>query len=187
MSILSRPLTYDDLERVREESNERFELIDGELFVTPAPSLGHQDIVGNLYVVLRRAVFESGLGRVYLAPVDVRLDELTIVQPDLVVVLSDRHRILTAPRVEGPPSLAVEIISPSTRAYDRVRKRNLYARYSVPEYWLVDAEAETVTIYSDPRDGRYLAQQMASDVAVSATIPGLSADLTALFAQVPGL
>ena len=187
MSILSRPLTYDDLERARDACNERVELIEGELFVTPAPSLGHQDVIGNLYVVLRRAVYESGLGRIYLAPVDVRLDELTIIQPDLVVVLSDRHRILTSPRVEGAPSLAVEIISPSTRAYDRVTKRDLYARYGVPEYWLVDAEAETVTIFSDPRDGRYLAQQTTSDVAVSATIPGLSADMTALFAQVPGL
>jgi Uma2 family endonuclease len=186
MSILSHPLTYEDLERAREASNDRFELIEGELFVTPAPSLWHQDILGNLYVLLRRAVFEPGLGRVYLAPADVRLDEHTIVQPDLIVVLSDRP-VLTAARIEGTPSLAVEIISPSTSTYDRGTKRNLYAQYSVPEYWLVDPEAETVTVFSDPRDGRYHTETVSSDVVVSATIPGLSADLKALFAPVPGL
>ncbi len=186
MSIISRSLTYDDLERMRESSDQRLELIEGELFVIPAPSLGHQDILGSLYAVLRRAVFEPGFGRVYLAPVDVRLAANTVVQPDLVVVLSDRARILTAPRVEGAPSLAVEIVSPSTSTYDRVTKRNLYAQHGVPEYWLVDQDARTVTIFSDPRDDRYQNETVASDVAVSATIPGVSVDLEALFAPVPG-
>jgi Uma2 family endonuclease len=68
-----------------------------------------------------------------------------------------------------------------------VTKRNLYAQYGVPEYWLVDPDAETITIFSDPRDGRYRTDQTTSDVAISATIPGLSADLKALFAPVPGL
>ena len=187
MAIQSRSLTYDDLQRMRETSNDRLELIDGELFVTPSRSPMHQDISGNLYTVFRNVVFESGRGRVYFAPLDVRLADNTIVQPDLIIILSDRRPVLTAARIEGTPSLAVEIISPSTSAYDRVTKRNLYARYGVPEYWLVDPEAETVTIFSDPRDGRYRTEQVMSDVAVSATIPGLSADLKALFAPVPGL
>jgi Uma2 family endonuclease len=187
MAIQSRPLTYEDLQRMRETSNDRLELIDGELFVTPSPSPMHQDISGNLYTLFRNVVFESGRGRVYYAPLDVRLAENTIVQPDLIIILSDRRLVLTTARVEGAPSLAVEIISPSTSAYDRVRKRDLYARYGVPEYWLVDPEAETITVFSDPQGGRYRAEQTVSDVAVSATIPGLSADLKALFAPVPGL
>jgi Uma2 family endonuclease len=187
MAIQSRSLTYDDLQRMRETRDERLELIDGELFVTPSPSPMHQDISGNLYTLFRNVVFESGRGRAYYAPLDVRLDENTVVQPDLIVILSDRSPVLTTARVEGVPSLAVEIISPSTSAYDRVTKRDVYARSSVPEYWLVDPDAKTVTIFSDPQDGRYQTEQTVSDVAISATIPELSADLKALFAPVPGL
>ena len=153
MAIQSRSLTYDDLQRMRETRHERLELIDGELFVTPSPTPLHQDISGNLYTLFRSVVFESGRGRVYFAPLDVRLAENTIVQPNLVVILSDRS-VLTEARVEGAPSLAVEIISPSAIDYDRVTKRNLYAQYGVPEYWLVDPDAKTVTIYSDAQDGR---------------------------------
>jgi Uma2 family endonuclease len=187
MAIQSRSLTYDDLQRMRETRHERLELIDGELFVTPSPSPMHQDISGNLYTLFRNVVFESGRGRAYYAPLDVRLDENTVVQPDLIIILSDRSPVLTTARVEGVPSLAVEIISPSTSAYDRVTKRDVYARSSVPEYWLVDPDAKTVTIFSDPQDGRYQTEQTVSDVAISATIPELSADLKALFAPVPGL
>ena len=68
-----------------------------------------------------------------------------------------------------------------------MRKRNLYARYGVPEYWLVDPDEESITIFSDPQDGRYGVEQVMSDIAVSATIPGLLADLKAVFATVPGL
>ena len=186
MAIQSRALTFEDLQRMRETRDERLELIEGELYVTPSPTPLHQDISGNLYILFRRVVFDSGRGRVYFAPLDIRLAETTIVQPDLVIILSNRP-VLTAARVEGAPSLAVEIISPSTSAYDRVTKRNLYARHGVPEYWLVNPDAETVTIFSDPHDGRYQAEQTTIDVAVSATIPGLSADLKALFAPVPGL
>jgi Uma2 family endonuclease len=83
--------------------------------------------------------------------------------------------------------MVVEIISPSTSAFDRVTKRNVYARFGVPEYWLVDPEANTVTIFSNPHDDHYGSERTVSDVAISATIPGLSADLKALFAPVPGL
>lgn len=184
MSVLSRSLTYEDLEKAREGSTERFELIEGELFVTPAPSLKHQDVLGNLYTLLREAVFGSGLGRVYMAPVDVRLAEKTIVQPDLMVILTNRRQILTVPRVEGAPSLAVEIISSSTSRYDRETKRSIYARYGIPEYWLIDPNAQSMTIFSDPQNGRFLTETEASDVAISVTIPGLSVDLSAVFAAV---
>jgi Uma2 family endonuclease len=185
MAVQSQPLTYEDLQRLRETRDERLELIEGELFVTPAPSLNHQDVLANAYSHFRRAIVEPGLGRVYFAPVDVRLAETTIVQPDLVVVLTDRLQTLTRPRVEGAPSLVVEIVSPSTTTSDRVTKRGVYARYGVPEYWLVDYEAWTVIVFNDPRDGRYQIDIEYGDTAVSATIPGLSVALADLFAMVP--
>lgn len=186
MAVQSRSLTYEDLDRLRETRDERLELIEGELFVTPAPSLSHQDVSANYYSWLRRAIADSGRGRVYYAPVDMRLAERTIVQPDLVVVLSDRFEILTPARIEGAPSLVIEIVSPSTTAYDRVTKRGVYPKYGVPEYWLVDFEAWTVTVFSDPRDGRYQRETVYDDTAVSATIPGLFIDLADLFALVTG-
>jgi Uma2 family endonuclease len=185
VALQSRSLTSEDLFRIRETSDERLELIEGELFVTPAPSLGHQDVSANCYTWLRRAIVEPGRGRVYYAPADVRLAENTIVQPDLVVVLSDRFNILTRSRIEGAPNLVIEIVSPSTTTYDRVTKRGVYARYGVPGYWLVDFEARTVTVFSDPRDGRYQRETEYGDTAVSATIPELSVDLADLFAMVP--
>jgi Uma2 family endonuclease len=187
MSILSHSLTYEDLLRERETRDERLELIEGEIIVTPSPTPMHQLVVHRLAVLLDRAIVESGLGLVLESPLDVFLAARNVFQPDLIVLLRDRIQLFGSAMVESAPSLAVEVISPSTTAYDRVTKRNVYARYGVPEYWLVDPATQTVTVFSDPRDGRYRTEQMMSDVAVSATIPGLSADLKALFAPVPGL
>ena len=187
MAIQSRSLSYEDLKQERETRDERLELIEGEIIVTPSPSLMHQIVVHRLDVLLDRAIVEAGLGLVIGAPFDVFLDEQNVPQPDLMVVLRDREQVLGAARLESAPSLAMEIISPSNAAKDRVTKRDLYALHGIPEYWLVDPDAETVTIFSDPRDGRYRTDQTTSDVADSATIPGLSADLKALFAPVPGL
>ena len=187
MSILPHSLTFDDLLRERETRDERLELIEGEIVVTPSPTPMHQLVVHRLAVLLDRAIVESGLGLVLELTIDVFLAARNVFQPDLIVLLNDRIRLFGPEMVENAPSLAVEIISPSSSAYDRVTKRNVYARYGVPEYWLVDPEKQTVTIFSDPQAGRYRAEQTTSDVAVSATIPGLSADLKALFAPVPGL
>jgi Uma2 family endonuclease len=187
MSILSHSLTYDDLLRVRETRDERLELIEGEIVVTPSPTPMHQLVVHRLAVLLDRAIVESGAGLVLESPIDVFLAARNVFQPDLIVLLNDRIRLFGPEMVENAPSLAVEIISPSSSTYDRVTKRNVYARYGVPEYWLVNPDEQTVTIFSDPREGRYRAEQTTSDVAISATIPTLSADLKALFAPVPGL
>jgi Uma2 family endonuclease len=187
MAIQSRSFTYDDLQRARETRDEHLELIEGEIIVTPSPSPLHQLVVHRLAVLLDRAIVESGLGLVLESPLDVFLAARNVFQPDLIVLLRDRIQLVGSAMIESAPSLAVEVISPSTSAYDRVTKRDVYARFGVPEYWLVDPDAKTVAIFSDPQDGRYKAEQTVSDVAISATIPGLSADLKALFAPVPGL
>ncbi len=185
MAIQSRSFTYDDLQQMRESRHERLELIDGELFVTPSPTPLHQLVSGRLEFLFRQRVLELGYGLVFDAPLDVHLARNTIVQPDLIIVLPDRRSIVTSARVEGAPSLAVEILSPSTSAYDRVTKRNLYARHGVPKFWLVDAEARTVTVCGDPVKGHYRAERVTSDSAVSQIVSGLSVDLTDLFAPIP--
>jgi Uma2 family endonuclease len=187
MSLQSRVLTYDDLQRLRDETHDRLELIEGELFVTPSPTPFHQYVSRRINALLTESVEEAGLGLVFYAPLDVEFAPRTIVQPDLMVLLWDRVGQVGGKHVVGPPSLVVEIVSPSTEVQELIEKRDTFALHEVPEYWLVDPDAKSVTIFSDPRDGRYRQETVTSDVAISATIPGLSADLEALFAPVPGL
>ena len=182
MSILSRPLTYADLELARDTSDERLELIEGEIYVSPSPTWLHQLVVHRLAVMLDRAIVESGRGIVLESPFDVFLDDHNILQPDVVVLLRDRRGLLGSKNLEGAPSLAIETVSPSSGRLDMRRKRDLYARFGVPEYWVVDPDARMVTIFGDLREGQYQSERQASQVAVSATISSLSVDLTALFA-----
>lgn len=184
MSMLTHPLTNADLERERELRDERIELIEGELFVTPSPIPFHQFVSQRLYDLLKRAVVDQDRGLIGYAPLDVRLDEHTIVQPDLIVLLGTRTTLIGEKAIEGSPSLVIEIASPSTAGDDQRRKRMLYARFDVPEYWFVDPTTRRVTVYSDPANGRYRKEQMSDDTAVSATIQGLSADVSRLFRPV---
>lgn len=136
-------LTYKDYEALPADGR-RYEIHDGELSVTPAPNTEHQRISRNLFVVLHRHVEERQLGEVLYAPVDVILADTSIVQPDLVFLDPTRRSAVSRRGIEGPPTLAVEIISPSTTGIDRATKRQLYARYGVPYFWLVDPEARMV-------------------------------------------
>src|SRR4051795_6172816 len=181
--MVARPqqLTFDELEHMRETRNETLELIDGELFVTPSPTPMHQRVSRRLHQILEGSIIITGLGEFFAAPLDVRLAADTVVQPDLIVLLTDRSHLVTERNVEGPPSLVIEIISPTTRPIDLSLKRDLYARFGVPEYWLIDPEHESVTIFSEPKSGRDRDQATTTITAISATIPWLSVDLKRLF------
>jgi Uma2 family endonuclease len=181
MAIQSRALNYDDLERLRETRDEQLELIDGELFVTPSPTRLHQLVSKRLNRIFMQAVDDTGIGEYYDAPFDVRLADDSIVQPDLLVVLREHFAKFTDDWVGGSPDLVVEIVSPSTGRRDLVIKRDLYARHSVPEYWLVDPPARTVTVYADPHQGQYRNERTVNDMVESVIVPGLAVDLAELF------
>jgi Uma2 family endonuclease len=185
MVTQSQPLTYADLQRIRETRDERLELIDGELFVTPSPTPLHQRVSRRLNDLLGRAIDEVGAGEHFYAPLDVRLADGTVVQPDLVAVSATRFGIITESAIEGVPDFMVEIVSPSHDRHDREVKRALYARHMVPEYWLVDPGSGTITIYTEPHEGQYQSVTITGETAHSVTIPGLSVDVAALFAPVP--
>ena len=185
MVVQSRSLTYADLLRLRETRNEQLELIDGELFVTPSPSPLHQYVSGRLEFLFRQLVIDLGHGLLFSAPLDVKLAEDTVVQPDLILYLPDRRPLVTTTAVEGAPSLVVEILSPSTRTYDLQTKRRRYAEHGVPENWLVDTLSHAVTVCSDPQEGRYRSERVARDVATSVLIPDFTVDLDELFAPIP--
>ncbi len=137
--------------------DKRYELLDGELLLTPAPNLKHQRLQFRLGSRLGRFIEERALGEFFFAPCDVVLSDTDVVQPDLLFVSRDRRHLLSGgDNVRGAPDLVVEILSPATADRDRGYKRALYAKHGVKEYWLVDPAAETVSILI-PRDGELAA------------------------------
>lgn len=180
MSVHPAPWSYDDYVDFPDDGR-RYEIVDGEVHVTPAANTRHQDLV--LFVVRRIAdhVDRSGGGRVFVAPYDVVLSPNDVVQPDVLFVAHPAtHRITTA-NLQGPPTLAVEVLSDAR--HDRVRKRQLYARYGVEEYWIIDPDGERVEVYG-LADGRYPTPTLLEAGATLATglLPGLSIDVTELLA-----
>jgi len=159
-------LTYKDYEALPADGR-RYEIHEGELSVTPAPSPRHQRIIGKLYKVLDQHVNARGLGEILFAPLDVILGETTVVQPDLVYPDTTRLSLVSGRGIEGPPTLVVEILSPATTIIDRSTKRQLYARHGVPYYWIVDPEARTTEAYTLAEGSYQLSARAAGPEAVS--------------------
>ena len=175
-------LTYDDYCELPNDRN-RYEILDGELSVTPAPTTKHQISLGNLYRILSTHVFANHTGRLLLAPTDVILAATTVVQPDLVFVGNDRSQVVTTRGVEGAPTLVVEILSPTTHRTDRVTKAQLYARHNVPNYWLIDPDQRTLEVYELVIDHYDLAASARdAEVFAPSLFPGLSIQLSDLWA-----
>jgi Uma2 family endonuclease len=146
-------LNYKDYEALPNDGR-RYEIHEGELAVTPAPSPQHQRISRELFRILDTHVRARGLGEVFYAPIDVILSDISIVQPDLVYLATERLRLISSRGIEGAPTLLVEILSPSTARIDRHAKLQLYASHAVPDYWIVDGETRTIEAYS-LTDARY--------------------------------
>jgi Uma2 family endonuclease len=139
-------LTYRDYEALPADGR-RYELHEGELLVTAAPGLPHQRLVGDLFVLLRQHVQAHRLGEVFVSPVDCILSDTTVVQPDVMYLEAAQSSIATARGIEGAPTLAVEIVSPSTARIDRGAKLQLYARHGMKYYWIVDPDARSIEAY----------------------------------------
>ena len=178
-AIVKPKLAYEDYASLPDD--ERYELIDGELMPMPSPKEIHQKIL-KIAAGWFLLVEASGLGTFYFAPFDVILSDFDVVQPDLIFVSNARSRIITEDNIRGAPDLVVEILSPSTADYDRTTKRDLYERYGVPEYWLVDPYAKTITILRLGADGYNThAVYGEGDALTSPTLAGFSMNLSELF------
>jgi len=129
--------TYEDYANLPKDGL-RHEIINGELFVNPSPSIQHQHVSKRLQYQLYTKIELAGLGLLFDAPMDVQLSEFDIVQPDLVIILNDRIRKITPSKIKVAPHLVVEILSPSTAGNDRTIKKDLYERSGVNEFWIVD-------------------------------------------------
>ncbi len=139
-------LTYEDY--CAAPDDERYELLDGDLIMVPAPNIKHQVVSGKIYTPLSQFIENQALGTLLYAPCDVLFSDNNVVQPDLLFVSREREHLLRdGQKVQGPPDLVVEILSPSTADRDRGKKLALYGRHGVTEYWLVDPVAETIQIH----------------------------------------
>ncbi len=139
-------LTYSDYTALPDVGR-RYELHRGELSVTPSPGTRHQGAVLALGSRLYDHVKSRGLGKVFVAPTDCILSDVTVVQPDVLYVATDRLSIISERGIEGAPTLVIEVLSPSTARLDRERKLMLYAEHGVPCYWIADPASCTVEAY----------------------------------------
>jgi len=146
-------LTYADYTALPDDGR-RYELHEGELSVTPAPGTRHQRVKANLFVMLFHHVRSRGLGDLLDAPTDCILSDTTVVQPDILFVEAAHASRVSERAIEGAPTLAIEILSPSTEHIDRRRKLHLYARHGVAYYWIVDPVARTINANA-LEDGTY--------------------------------
>lgn len=154
----------------------RYEVIGGELFMSPAPRPKHQDAILNLSYLFTGWVKKNKSGKIYIAPIDVRLPDLADpVQPDILFIRKDNLSIIKDQFIEGIPDLTVEIFSPGSKGYDSRKKFELYAQAGVKEYWMVDPDACTVDIYV-LRGEAYalLGHFTAADEAYSEVLDGFS-------------
>jgi Uma2 family endonuclease len=178
-----RKLTYEDYERIPDDGL-RHEILDGEHSVSPSPAKKHQKAVLKLGGRLDRFVEENSLGEVFIAPYDVILSPYDIAQPDILFISNERAAISTEKNVQGTPDLLVEVLSDGTRKRDEGIKREIYERFGVKEYWLVDPVRQTVLIYRREGDrlhraGRFSAA--AGDVLTTPLLPGLEISLREVF------
>jgi Uma2 family endonuclease len=139
-------LNYEDYAQIPEDGKQH-EILDGEHYVSPGPTLDHQRLGARLHLRLGTFVNAHRLGEVFYAPTDVVLSPHDIVQPDLLFISTARRGIMTKANVQGAPDLAVEILSYSTRRRDETLKRQRYEQLGVLEYWIVDGRHKAVRIF----------------------------------------
>jgi Uma2 family endonuclease len=136
--------TIEDYEQLPEGAP--YQLIGGELIMSPSPTRNHQDIASNIDFALKSFIIPRHLGRVYFAPLDVQLSDTDVYQPDILFIRQERLSLITSDRVNIAPDLVIEILSPSTAYYDLKHKKEVYYEHGVSEYWIVDPADESVEI-----------------------------------------
>ena len=178
--------TYADWERLPDDGN-RYEIIDGVIYMTTAPSTFHQWIALQLVRRVAIPAEDQGLAYSFFAPVGVLMPGCDPVQPDFVVVLSPRAGIIRDRRVRGVPDLLVEILSRGNAPYDREVKLAAYARAGVPEYAIVDPRARTLSHYQLDAQGAYGSPRVyaAADAMSFACLPTIILTVGDLFAGAP--
>jgi len=166
------------------ETGPRYQLVDGDLLMSPAPLSRHQIVLMRLGTALVIHVEQENAGICIYSPLDLILTDIDVFQPDLVFISNARKKIIVPEGLRGVPDLCVEVLSPSNKRLDLVTKRLLYARYGLPELWIVDPKANTVRVFrlqEDPH--RAVAVYRAQDGLSTTLLPRFSLKLDKVFAK----
>lgn len=173
---------YEDFRRWVQNQPGYWILVKGIPMPSPSPSRKHQEIAAKLFLLLERVVHQTGKGYVYFAPLDVKLAEDTVYQPDLLVVLQEHSHRLHETHIEGPPDLVVEILSPSSAKLDLWEKRHDYDQAGVQEYWIIDPDTQAIELYSRKENRLQLVASAQKQGQIqSHLLPDLTIDLQTLF------
>lgn len=181
----SQKYTYQNYLEIPEEPGCRFEVLDGELIREPSHSVEHQRVSRRLLRILEDYFRKiDPKGEVFHAPLDITLEDTTIVQPDILYVAGGQRGIIKEIHIDGAPTLTIEIISPSTRAKDRFKKHQAYLKAEVQHYWLVDPGEQTLQCLVLKEDRYELAAfGMGDEVVFHPDFAGLSINLRTLWQQ----
>jgi len=173
--------TYEDYLQLP-DNGKRYEIINGELYMVPAPTLGHQDTIGEFHFTIKSFLKINPIGKIYLAPTDIIFSEIDVLQPDLIFVSKEKFDILTGANIQGAPDLVIEVLSPGTEKRDRTIKLKAYSKFGVLEYWMANDVTETVEVWR--RNGKKLVFHALLDRTQTLTtplLPGLEIALEKIF------
>lgn len=179
----TKKFTYQDYLEIPEEPGFRYEVLDGMLIKEPSPNVLHQRASLRLIRILQDYFWKvDPAGEIFVAPLDVTFHDITVVQPDIFYVSGEQNQIVKEARIDGPPTLAVEVISPSSGRRDRLQKLQIYQKAEVQHYWLVNPAEKTLECFA-LRDGAYVlaAAGMDDEVVEHPGFPGLSVALQSLW------
>jgi len=182
MKVLSEERKYSAQEFERlPEGPPYYQLVKGELIMSPSPALEHQRTSKRLFHMLYILIEIPKKGEVFYSPADVYLDEKNVFQPDIVVLLKEGKAKVEEKGIFGPPDAVVEILSPSTAYYDLIVKKEVYERVGVKEYWLLDPNRKTFEIYKNTEEGFKLSSQAREKGKVFSELLGIEIDLKEIF------
>ncbi|MEW6698627.1 MAG: Uma2 family endonuclease, partial [Bacillota bacterium] len=174
--------TYKDYLKLDDDN--QYELMEGELFMVPSPGIKHQRVTTRLAGLLEGFVYENKLGEVFVAPTDIVFDDRNVLQPDILYIAQERLSIIKDVNIQGPPDLAVEVLSPSTARRDRLEKSRLYLIHGVKEYWLVDPEDRIVEVLTAVDKGWQIKIFGDYEVLTSSILTELQIDLKRVFENI---
>ena len=158
-----------------------YQLIGGELIITPTPTPYHQRISRRIEFLLIQYVEGNNLGEVFDSPIDVYFEQTETYQPDVIFISKERLDIIKETRLEGAPDLVIEILSPATAYYDLRKKFKIYEKYRVKEYWIIDPEEKNIEVYVNKGNRFYLIQNVKSGIAKSEVLKGFQIEIEKIF------